>query len=68
MGEQEKHFIAILGLAKQEAKYSKDKSLDLDIKEGEYFNSTDALFSNFENAEFTLIGTQEAIKEQKFDL
>lgn len=65
MGEQEKHFIAILGLAKQEAKYSKDKSLDLDIKEGEYFNSTDALFSNFENAEFTLIGTQEAIKEQK---
>lgn len=47
------------------AHYSKDESLDLPLKTGEFLNSTHCLFESFENANLTLIATQEAFEFQQ---
>ena len=47
------------------AHYSKDESLELPLKTGEFLNSTHCLFESFEDASLTLIATQEAFEFQQ---
>lgn len=64
------HFILILGKAGDNGNlsyYDKDDGLNLDLKSGEFYNSTHCILDSFKDSanEFSFISTEEAFKSNK---